>query len=150
MNFRFDKLTVKAQEAVAGAQNLAQEQGHPELDSLHLLSMLVTQRDGIVKPILEKIGVNAGQLNGLLDSELSHLPKVTGGATPAPNQALQQVLQAAHARSRGHEGRVRVDRASAAGLGQDARQSAEPAASQRRPRGRRPERPAARSAAAAA
>jgi len=94
MNFRFDKLTVKAQEAVAGAQNLAQEKGHPELDSLHLLFTLVAQRDGIVKPILDKIGVNAGQLNGLLNSELSRLPKVTGGATPQPNQALQQVLQA--------------------------------------------------------
>jgi len=94
VNFRFDKLTVKAQEAVAGAQNLAQERGHPELDSLHLLAALVAQRDGIVKPILDKIGVNAGQLYGLLDSELSRLPKVTGGAAPAPNQALQQVLQA--------------------------------------------------------
>ena len=94
MNFRFDKLTVKAQEAVAAAQALAQERGHPELDSLHLLAALVAQRDGIVKPMLDKIGVNANQLTGLLNAELSRLPKVSGGSTPQPNQALQQVLQA--------------------------------------------------------
>jgi ATP-dependent Clp protease ATP-binding subunit ClpB len=94
MNFRFDKLTVKAQEGVAAAQTLAQDRGHPELDSLHLLAALVAQRDGIVRPMLDKIGVNANQLTGLLNSELSRLPKVSGGATPQPNQALQQVLQA--------------------------------------------------------
>ena len=94
MNFRFDKLTVKAQEAVAGAQALAQQRGHPELDSLHLLAALLAQRDGLVKPLLDKIGVNAGQLNGLLDSELARLPKVSGGAAPQVNAALQQVLQA--------------------------------------------------------
>ena len=41
MNFRFDKLTIKAQEGVAAAQALAQEQGHPEVDSLHLLAALL-------------------------------------------------------------------------------------------------------------
>jgi ATP-dependent Clp protease ATP-binding subunit ClpB len=94
MNFRFDKLTVKAQEGLAAAQTLAQERGHPEVDSLHLLAALVAQRDGIVKPMLDKIGVNANQLTGLLNSELVRLPKVSGGATPQPNQALLQVLQA--------------------------------------------------------
>lgn len=94
MNFRFDKLTVKAQEAVAGAQALAQQHGHPELDSLHLLAALLAQRDGLVKPLLDKIGVNASQLNGLLDGELARLPKVSGGSAPQVNAALQQVLQA--------------------------------------------------------
>ena len=90
-----------------------------KLDPLHLLAALVAQRDGIVGPLLDKIGVNAGQLTGLLNAELARLPKVSGGATPQPNQALQQVLQAAHARSRHDEGRVRLDRAPAAGPGQD-------------------------------
>jgi ATP-dependent Clp protease ATP-binding subunit ClpB len=94
MNFRFDKLTVKAQEAVAGAQALASEKGHPEIDSLHLLSALMSESEGIVKPILNKIGVNSGQLTVMIESELSRLPKVSGGATPHPNQALSQVLQA--------------------------------------------------------
>ena len=95
MTFRFDKLTVKAQEAVARAQSLAAEQGHPEVDSLHLLSALFGEADGIVKPIFDRIGVNFGQVTALIESEMSRLPKVTGGSTPQPNQALVQVLQAA-------------------------------------------------------
>ena len=93
MDFRFDKLTVKAQEAVVGAQNLAGEKGTPEVDSLHLLSALLGQRDGIVKPILDKIGVHFGQFSSLLEAELSRLPKVSGGSSPQPNQALMQVLK---------------------------------------------------------
>ena len=95
MDFRFDKLTVKAQEAVAAAQTLAAETGTPEVDSLHLLAALVGQSDGIVKPILDKIGVDDGQFSSLLQTELSRLPKVTGGSSPQPNQALIQVLQRA-------------------------------------------------------
>ena len=95
MTFRFDKLTVKAQEAVAGAQSLAAEQGHPEVDSLHLLAALFGEADGIVKPIFDRIGINFGQLTGLIESEMSRLPKVTGGSTPQLNQALVLVLQAA-------------------------------------------------------
>jgi len=94
MTFRLDKLTVKAQEAVAGAQMLAGEKGHPEVDSLHLLSALVSESEGIVKPILDKIAANTGQLAEMIESELSRLPKVSGGSTPQPNQALVQVLQA--------------------------------------------------------
>jgi ATP-dependent Clp protease ATP-binding subunit ClpB len=93
--FRFDKLTIKAQEAVAGAQSLAGESGHPETDSLHLLAALTEQPEGIVPPILDKIGVNASQLAKMLRAELSRLPKVTGGSTPQPNSALVQTLQAA-------------------------------------------------------
>ena len=68
MSFRFDKLTVKAQEAVAGAQALAAEKGHPEIDSLHLLAALLGEEDGIVAPLLKKIGVNRGQLDSMLSS----------------------------------------------------------------------------------
>jgi ATP-dependent Clp protease ATP-binding subunit ClpB len=99
MAFRFDKLTVKAQEAVAAAQNTAAAQGHPEIDSLHLLQALVSASDGVVQPLLEKIGVNLRQLTNLVASELSRLPKVSGGATPQPNAALMQVLEAAQRES---------------------------------------------------
>lgn len=95
MHFRFDKLTVKAQEAVGGAQGLAAENGNPEVDSLHLLHALISESDGIVKPVLDRIGVDHGQLRGLIDTELSRLPKVTGGSNPQPNQGLMQLLQAA-------------------------------------------------------
>jgi len=74
MAFRFDKLTIKAQEAVAAAQALG---------------------EGIVGPILDRIGVNRGQLDRIVQSELGHLPKVSGGATPQGSPPLQQVLDAA-------------------------------------------------------
>ncbi|MCH5374501.1 MAG: hypothetical protein JJ992_11025, partial [Planctomycetes bacterium] len=77
-------MTVKAQEAVAAAQSLASERGNPELDALHLLTALIDQSDGIVRPILDKIGVNHTQLKNMVESELTRLPKVSGGATPQP------------------------------------------------------------------
>ncbi len=93
MAFRMDKLTVKAQEAVVGAQSLAADQGHPELDSLHLLAALVGEKEGVISPLLGKIGANRSQLSGILRTELERLPKVSGGATPQPNRELQQVLE---------------------------------------------------------
>ncbi|WP_425615775.1 ATP-dependent chaperone ClpB [Anatilimnocola sp. NA78] len=95
MPFRFDKLTIKAQEAVSGAQNLAAEKGNPEIDSLHLLSTLLSERDGLVRPLLEKIGVNIAQLTKLVDGELNRLPKSSGGSQPNPNRALGQILEGA-------------------------------------------------------
>ena len=93
MSFRLDKLTIKAQEAVAGAQSAALERGHPELDPLHLLSSLLAESEGIVQPLLAKIGVNLGQLKTLVETELERLPKVSGGGQPGVNRALQEVLE---------------------------------------------------------
>jgi ATP-dependent Clp protease ATP-binding subunit ClpB len=93
MPFRFDKLTIKAQEAVAGAQSLAAERGNPEIDPLHLLSTLLSEKDGLVRPLLEKIGVNLGQLSNQVNGELGRLPKSSGGSQPNPNRALTQVLE---------------------------------------------------------
>ncbi len=95
MSFRFDKLTVKAQEAIAEAQSSAQSLGNPEIDSLHVLFALLSESEGIVIPILKKIGVNTSQLHGLVESEISRLPKTSGGRQPGINPALQKVLEAA-------------------------------------------------------
>ncbi len=95
MTFQFDKLTIKAQEALAKAQSLAAEHGHPEIGPLHLLAALVAEKEGIVGPVLGKIGADATQLSGIVDSELDHLPKVSGGSQPQVNQALGRVLEAA-------------------------------------------------------
>ncbi|HEY3281037.1 MAG TPA: Clp protease N-terminal domain-containing protein, partial [Armatimonadota bacterium] len=57
---RLDKLTVKSQEALQEAQNLAQTAGNPQVDVEHLLAALLRQPDGIVPPILQKLGVNPG------------------------------------------------------------------------------------------
>ena len=95
MTFRFEKLTIKAQEAVVGAQNLASENGHPEFDALHLLATLLGEKEGVVKPVLDKIGANIGQLAQLVEGELGRMPKSSGGATPQPNTAMRKVLETA-------------------------------------------------------
>ncbi|MEX0818924.1 MAG: ATP-dependent chaperone ClpB [Pirellulaceae bacterium] len=94
MTFRFDKLTIKAQEAVAAAQSSATENGHPEVDALHLLSALLRESDGVVQAILKKIGVNREQLIPMVDAELSRLPKTSGGSQPQVNAGLREVLEA--------------------------------------------------------
>jgi len=95
MSFRLDKLTIKAQEAVQRAQSLAADRGHPELDPLHLLAALIGETEGIIGSLLDRIGANRQQLQRIVESELGHFPKVTGGPPPQPGAALGQVLQAA-------------------------------------------------------
>ena len=56
MTFRFDKLTVKAQEALTQSQNMAGAAGNPQINALHLVAALLSESDGIVLPILQKIG----------------------------------------------------------------------------------------------
>ncbi len=101
MPFRFDKLTIKAQEAVARAQELAAERGNPQIEPIHLLSALLAEDGGIVRPVLEKIGANTTQLEQIVDAELAHQPKATGGATPGVSPALSKVLDAAQAEADG-------------------------------------------------
>ncbi|MBM4057737.1 MAG: ATP-dependent chaperone ClpB, partial [Planctomycetes bacterium] len=99
MPFRFDKFTIKAQEAVQAAVELAGERGNPQVTALHLLQALLSEREGIVRPLLEKIGVDRGQLERILKAELAHLPKVSGGSQPQPDQELVKVFEAATAAS---------------------------------------------------
>ena len=96
MAFRFDKLTLKAQEAVTRAQELAADRGHAQIDPLHLLAALLGEQDGgIIGPILERIGVNRGQLDRIVQAELSHFAHVSGGAPPQLSQELNRVLEGA-------------------------------------------------------
>jgi ATP-dependent Clp protease ATP-binding subunit ClpB len=95
MAFRFDKLTIKAQEAVQQAQALAVEKGHADMDPLHLLAALAGESDGVARPVLEKIGVNIAQLAKMVDGELDRRPKVSGGSQPQPNRQLMAVLEGA-------------------------------------------------------
>ncbi len=91
MAFRMDKLTVKAQEAVQAAQQLAEERGNPQIQPLHLLKALLDEAGGIVRPLLDKIGVNFGQLQSIVEADLKKLPQQSGGQASA-SQALMQVL----------------------------------------------------------
>jgi len=95
MAFRLDKLTIKAQEAVAAAQALAAERGHPELDPLHLLAALLADPSGLVGSILSRIGANREQLEAMVQSELRHFARISGGSPPQPGPALGKVLQSA-------------------------------------------------------
>ncbi|MCX7426727.1 MAG: ATP-dependent chaperone ClpB [Planctomycetia bacterium] len=95
MAFRMDKLTIKAQEALAHAQSAAADLGHPELDPLHLLAALLDEKEGVVGPLLDKIGANRSRLSQIVKSELGHFPKISGGAVPQANQAMIRVLEAA-------------------------------------------------------
>jgi ATP-dependent Clp protease ATP-binding subunit ClpB len=99
MAFRFDKFTIKAQEAVQSAVEMAADRGNPQVTPVHLLHSLVAEREGIVRPLLEKIGVDRGHLERIIEAELSHLPKVSGGAQPQPDQDLIKVFESASAES---------------------------------------------------
>jgi len=93
MAIKWEKLTLKSQEAVQGAQNHAAENGNPEVLPLHLLAALLEDRDGVVIPVLEKIGVPVEQLLSGVNSAIEKLPKVQGGAQPGLSSALQKVLE---------------------------------------------------------
>ena len=79
---KFDKLTIKLQEALMAARSLAQERDHQQIEPVHLLIALIDQQDGITSPLLQKLGINVKQLLSDLYSEIGRIPKVTGaGAT---------------------------------------------------------------------
>jgi len=93
MAFRMDKLTIKAQEAVQRAQALAMDRGHAEVSPLHLLTGLLDETGGVVGTILDRIGANRGQLTQIVQSELGHLPRVSGGTEPRVEKTLMAVLE---------------------------------------------------------
>src|ERR1700742_1367045 len=96
MPFRFEKLTIKAQEAVARAQELAAEAGNPQIEPVHLLAALLKEdAGGIVRPVLEKIGANLRQLETIVDAELKHMPRTSGGSPPGVSSQLSKILDAA-------------------------------------------------------
>ena len=92
---RFDKLTIKSQEAVAEAQSLATARGHSQITPSHLLKVLLEQPEGSTVPILQKIGIPIDGLQTSLEGRLQGLPKVTGGAQPQLSPAAARVLDAA-------------------------------------------------------
>src|SRR5215813_13072297 len=96
MAIRWDKFTVKAQEAVQRANELASEHGNPELMPLHLLAALIEDKDGIVPPVLEKIGIGPQGILSEIYREIERLPKVSGAAAqPAMSSQFNQLLDKA-------------------------------------------------------
>jgi ATP-dependent Clp protease ATP-binding subunit ClpB len=100
MPIRWDKFTVKAQEAVQRANQLASEHGNPELLPLHLLAALLEDKEGIVPPVLEKIGIGPQAVLNEIYGEIDKLPKVAGAAAEATlsnevNKLLEQAFKEA-------------------------------------------------------
>src|SRR6204780_6019940 len=96
MAIRWEKFTVKAQEAVERANNLASEHGNPELLPLHLLAALLEDKEGIVPPVLEKIGIGPQAVLSDIYREIEKLPKVSGGAAQASlSNAVNKLLEQA-------------------------------------------------------
>ena len=96
MPIRWDKFTVKAQEAVQRASQLASEHGNPELLPVHLLAALLEDKEGIVPPVLEKIGVGPQAMLNELYRELEKLPKITGeAAQPTLSTSVNKLLEQA-------------------------------------------------------
>ena len=81
---RLDKLTIKSQEAVAEAMDAASEHGHAEITPLHLLAALVSQEQGAVPSILQRIGITPQQIRAQADEKLSSLPRISGAPTGGP------------------------------------------------------------------
>jgi ATP-dependent Clp protease ATP-binding subunit ClpB len=76
---RLDKLTIKAQEALQAAQSLADQHEHQSVEPEHLLAALLQQREGVVAPVLAKLGAHPEAVQRQVESELARLPKVRGG-----------------------------------------------------------------------
>jgi ATP-dependent Clp protease ATP-binding subunit ClpB len=96
MAIRFDKLTVKAQEAIQRAQQLTEDRSHQQMVSLHLLRALLDEQQGVVRPLFQKIGASPDQIGQATDAEMARIPKVTGaGIQVGLGQELMQVVDAA-------------------------------------------------------
>jgi ATP-dependent Clp protease ATP-binding subunit ClpB len=93
MAIRWERLTVKSQQAIQAAGALAAENGNPEVMPMHLLAALVEDREGVVIPVLEKVGVPVEQLLSGLNTAIAKLTKVQGGAQPGMSAGLQKVLE---------------------------------------------------------
>jgi ATP-dependent Clp protease ATP-binding subunit ClpB len=89
---KFDKFTLKAQEALATAQQLAMAKSHTVLSTLHLLSALLNDETGIVVMVLKKIGANVSRLKDMTESELKRLPQGQGGNLFTPEPAFNQIV----------------------------------------------------------
>jgi ATP-dependent Clp protease ATP-binding subunit ClpB len=92
---RLDKLTVKAQEALQAAQELASRSGQQQIEPLHILWALIAQGDGVVPPLLEKLGVPPTTLAAEAEKQIQRLPQISGVSDQYLSKASNDVLQRA-------------------------------------------------------
>jgi ATP-dependent Clp protease ATP-binding subunit ClpB len=92
---RFDKMTVKAQEALQSAQEIAGRHENQQIEPIHLLAALAAQTDGVVPPLLARLGIRAEVLSQDIEREIGRFPRVTGFAQQHMGQSLNDVLERA-------------------------------------------------------
>ena len=96
----FDRLTVKSAEAIQEAANEARRAGNPTVEDLHLTAALLEQEEGIVVPILQKVGVNVTRLRTEVEAARGRLPRQSGGAQAHISRELNEVLDRAEKEAR--------------------------------------------------
>ena len=88
----FDKFTIKAQEAVQSAVNIAQRNGQQTIEPVHLLSGIIEKAPDVTNYIFQKLGMNGNQIAMLLQQEMQHLPRVQGAGQPYLSGDTNQIL----------------------------------------------------------
>lgn len=87
-----ERLTVKSQEALMDAQNIALEQGNQELESIHLHMALLKQKDGLIPKLLKYMNIDSQVLASRVQAEIDRLPKVTGAQNIYAGRSVNQLL----------------------------------------------------------
>src|SRR5919202_780681 len=97
-----NRFTIKSQEAIAAAGSLAERRRNPQITPEHLLVVLLEQEDGVVVPVLGKLGANLAAVRSEANAALEALPRVSqGGESAGPSSELVRVLRDAEAEMRG-------------------------------------------------
>ena len=89
---KFDKFTMRTQEALASSQQMAMARSNTVLSVLHLLSVLLEESDGVVVMILKKIGADISRISQMTEAELKRLPTGSAGVQLAPDPAYSQII----------------------------------------------------------
>src|SRR6185369_14592660 len=97
---QLDRFTTKAQGALQDAQRIAQEHSHQAIDGEHILLALLQQSEGLIQPLLQKLGVQPAAIARDIENELARRAKVQGGSEPFLTQELRKALDAAENEAR--------------------------------------------------
>ena len=92
----FEKFTIKAQEAVQSAINIAQRNGQQTIEPVHILAGVMDKGKDVINYVFQKIGVNVQAVESAIQNEMSHLPKVSGGEpylSSETNQVMQRTIE---------------------------------------------------------
>lgn len=94
---RFDKFTIKSQEAIGNAQSLASQNNNQQIEPEHMLSAMLSEREGIARAVLNKLGASPDMVAKEVVSSIERLPKVRGAGDVSISQRLKNVLDSAFA-----------------------------------------------------